>query len=206
MNFPMMQKARIGCVEMMLFVMHGAPGDHIPSLLSSRPGQPSRGSPRKGAHQDGMTSGLAWNTKQARVFPSLAEFCDVYWPWWIPIVPGHLRPAELLHADAHTLLPQQRRAPQPLGASLSVWAARSCAHTKRAAVFFKRPAREPGIRGTKWSHSPRTVCIKNIFTSLVRSASYREWEHPGCPGGEDEDEVKEDIGRSWGVSATWKLS
>lgn len=150
-----------------------------------------------------------WPEKQSRrlslPFPRRVEFCDVYWPRCIPIVPGTTQTcgtAPCRCTNIVTTTKESTTAPR----SLSVWGEWSCAHTKRAAVFFKRTAREPGIRGTKLSHSPWTMCIKNIFTSLVQSAYFREWEHPGCPVGKDEDEVKEDAGCSRGVNAAWKFS
>lgn len=150
-----------------------------------------------------------WPEKQSRrlslPFPRRVEFCDVYWPRCIPIVPGTTQTcgtAPCRCTNIVTTTKESTTAPR----SLSVWGEWSRAHTKRAAVFFKRTAREPGIRGTKLSHSPWTMCIKNIFTSLVQSAYFREWEHPGCPVGKDEDEVKEDAGCSRGVNAAWKFS
>lgn len=155
---------------------------------------------------------LGWSTlaclpeKQSRQGkPSLAEFCDVYRLWWILVVPGTAQTCRTAQCRCTNIVTTTKEISTSIR-SLSGWGESSCTHTKPAAVFFKWTAREPGIRRTKLSHSPWSMFIKNIFTSLVWSVYFREWKDPDCPVEKDEGELKKDASCSQAVPVKLKLS
>lgn len=114
----MIDEARDGvCGDEAIWDEWGPRGPHSLSLLSSWLAiqwQPQE------RHPSGWSDFLAGlkNKAGSRAFPSLAQFVMSRGHDEFQLCQGQLRPAELLRADAQTLLPQQRRAPQPLGASL----------------------------------------------------------------------------------------
>lgn len=148
----------------------GSRGMHVNPVPSC--GSSSRDSSRSGVHWDAVTCLAGLENRTGRPsFPLLSSAVFVGHDEF-RLCRGQLRPAERLGVDAQTLLSQQRSF-SPSVRSFCVCGERSCAHTKPAAVFFKWTLREPEKRRTKLRHSLRSVFIKNIFTSIVRSACFR---------------------------------